>query len=181
MASLEKPLPYANEQSDPPAQESGDDRLITPQTEASLRRLGELYNTPLDSYAEIHSFAHASDLFSFLQTWPLADQCWAFRGQENERWTLEPSLERLAHCYKDITADDEMYALRAFKRRAHHYLRDLPGKRDELEWLALLRHHGAPTRLLDWTRSPYVAAFFATAEANDKYNSAIWAIDIDAI
>ncbi len=174
-------MPHLNEQSDPPPHGSRDDRLITPETEAALGRLGELDNTPLDSYAETHRFARASDLFSFLQMWPLAEQRWAFRGQENERWTLEPSLERLARSYKDVRADGEAYALRTFKRRAHHYLRHVPDEQDELEWLALMRHHGAPTRLLDWTRSPYVAAFFATSEANEDDSSAIWAIDIEAI
>jgi hypothetical protein len=178
--SLEKLLPSPNEQPDPPPSETGD-LLITPEAEVAWRRLGELDNTPLEEYAETRQFANANDLFTFLQTWPLACQSWAFRGQADEQWRLEPSLERLARRYKDIRADAETYAVRAFKRRAHHYLRDLPGEQDDLEWLALMRHHGAPTRLLDWTRSPYVAAFFATAEANEKDNSAIWAVDIEAI
>jgi len=59
-----------------------------------------------------------------------------------------------------------------------HYL---PGEKEELEWMSLMRHHGAPTRLLDWTRSPYVAAFFAVEEATDDIQSAIWAIDTEAI
>jgi hypothetical protein len=40
-----------------------------------------------------------------------------------------------------------------------------------------MRHHGFPTRLLDFSKSPYVAAFFATAEADAKESAAIWAID----
>ena len=44
-----------------------------------------------------------------------------------------------------------------------------------------MRHHGTPTRLLDFTKSPYVAAFFATAEAREDETSAIWAVDVSAI
>jgi hypothetical protein len=56
-------------------------------------------------------------------------------------------------------------------------LQDLPGEEDELGWLALMRHHGAPSRLLDWTRSPYVAAFFAAFDAKRTKPCAIWAIN----
>jgi hypothetical protein len=44
-----------------------------------------------------------------------------------------------------------------------------------------MRHHGAPTPLLDWTRSPYVAVFFAIAEAGANEESALWAINLNAI
>ena len=63
---------------------------------------------------------------------------------------------------------------RIFERKLHLFLSDTP--RDELEWLALMQHHGAPTRLLDFTWSPYVAAFFALERATD--NAAIWAINL---
>jgi hypothetical protein len=53
---------------------------------------------------------------------------------------------------------------------------------DYLGWLALMRHHGAPSRLLDWTLSPYVAAYFALYEGFKKQSvdlhCAVWAIDI---
>jgi hypothetical protein len=116
-------------------------------------------------------------------TYPLKDHRWAFRGQANATWKLEPSIERLRKMYfKSFIMDDaEGHVREAFKRRAHHYMRYLPGEKEELEWMALMRHHGAPTRLLDWTRSPYVAAFFAVAEASEGEESAIWAIDTEAI
>jgi hypothetical protein len=55
-------------------------------------------------------------------------------------------------------------------------------KDDELlDWLALMRHYHAPSRLLDFSKSPYVAAFFAIAEAKPEDSAAIWAIDGFAI
>lgn len=55
----------------------------------------------------------------------------------------------------------EYLLTREFRLRAHHYLTDLPDDADYLEWWSLMRHYGAPTRLLDWTYSIYVATYFA--------------------
>jgi hypothetical protein len=69
--------------------------------------------------------------------------------------------------------------LRIFKRKAHQFLHHVPALDDDLQWLALMQHHGAPTRLLDLTWSPYVAAFFALECATG--DAAVWAFNPMAI
>jgi hypothetical protein len=102
--------------------------------------------------------------------------CWAFRGHRSTKWHLASTLERAAVGYTSARAA-ERYVSENFRRRAHHYVRDLPGPEDDLEWLALMQHHGAPTRLLDWTISPYVALFFAFETAAPSDTCAVWAIN----
>ena len=68
-----------------------------------------------------------------------------------------------------------------FKRQAHLYSGELPSHEDELAWLSLMQHHGAPTRLLDWTYSVLVAAYFAveSKSSDSDPQNAIWEIDTD--
>jgi hypothetical protein len=115
---------------------------------------------PLEVFATIHpTIGTAGELFEKLKSFDAAK--WAFRGQGKD-WPLTATIER----YANQPAIAEDYAMREFRRRAHQYLSWVPGRDDDLEWLALMQHHGAPTRLLDWTRSPQIAAFFAAQSSN---------------
>src|SRR5947199_119509 len=89
---------------------------------------------------------------------------WIFRGQRDSTWHLQPSLERTIGRFGLGLAQGsrlEGGLLRRFQRHAQHYLPEVPDDRNFMEWLALMQHYGAPTRLLDWTHSFFVAAFFA--------------------
>jgi hypothetical protein len=102
---------------------------------------------------------------------------WAFRGQRNAEWALLTKLSRqilLSGVHRQAWVDQEARILRVFKRKAHLYLDNTPREDDDFQWLALMQDHGAPTRLLDFTWSPYVAAFFALERATA--DAAIWAV-----
>lgn len=93
---------------------------------------------------------------------------WLYRGHSEVEWKLESSLYRLFNDTLAISprkrfAKDshEEELIRVFKSHAHLFMDCLPDKMNKLEWIALMQHYGTPTRLLDMTFSPYVAAFFA--------------------
>jgi hypothetical protein len=105
---------------------------------------------------------------------------WMFRGQVNESSELQHSFERACNRFNisgERRINIETNMIREFKRRLHHYTANTPSKYATDEWLALMQHHGAPTRLLDFTYSPYVAAYFAFEHAKANSNVAVWAVD----
>ena len=67
--------------------------------------------------------------------------------------------------------------IRRFKRQYHLYSSASPDFDDHVEWLAIMQHHGAPTRLLDITYSPYVALYFALEGYVAGEEAAVWCID----
>jgi hypothetical protein len=94
-----------------------------------------------------------------------------FRGESDAGNELTTSLVRLGGDYTSL----EQHLLRSFRRYASR--RDVPV--DQLwNWLALAKHHDLPTRLLDWSYSPYVALHFVTAAAGrfDR-DGAVWMVD----
>lgn len=103
---------------------------------------------------------------------------WAFRGERHARWPLLTALSRYFRDFRihpTAWPEQEGRILRIFKRKAHQYLAQPPDLDDDFQWLALMQHHGAPTRLLDFTWSPYVAAFFALGRAVE--DAAVWALN----
>ena len=107
---------------------------------------------------------------------------WAFRGQQDERWQLESSLSRYLKAYVRDSAEwasREARAIRIFRRKAHNHLSDASLLHDDLRCLALMQHHGAPTRLLDFTKSPFVAAFFALERTTT--DAALFALNTPAL
>lgn len=91
---------------------------------------------------------------------------WIFRGVENKTHDLTPKVGRPGTWRKWPTGDPGEYdpdiehtAVARFKREVSPHLNLQPAS--ALEWLSVAQHHGMPTRLLDWTESVFVAAYFA--------------------
>jgi hypothetical protein len=103
---------------------------------------------------------------------------WVFRGQAKADWGLQNAIERtdFIRLHKDIEAN----FLEEFQRGARNYLNRDQIPEHLIEWLALMQHHGAPTRLLDFTKSPFIAAYFAYEISNGKADRfvSVWAINI---
>ena len=95
----------------------------------------------------------------------------AYRGLSDAGYDLSTSLMRLGEGYDRL----EKHLLRNFRKYAH---RDAVANDSNWNWLTLAQHHGLPTRLMDWTFSPYVAMHFATANLESFHiDGVIWAVD----
>jgi hypothetical protein len=123
------------------------------------------------------------NLFDYFQKQKFED--YIFRGQDVD-WVLKTTLERACENSGLMGIEDsrkvEDSMIRQFKRVYDGDDRDRVEK-DTLYSLSMMRHYGAPTRLLDFTYSKYVGIYFALECANDselvnkrKY-CAIWCIN----
>ena len=128
--------------------------------------------TPND--VEVHSYSELIEEL-YAQSWQPGigryRSNYAFRGLSNKDYELTTTLIRLEGNYSEL----ETHLLRNFAKYAR-----IEGASSYTiwDWLVLARHHGLPTRLLDWTLSPFVAMHFATADTA-RYDSdgVIWCVN----
>ena len=100
---------------------------------------------------------------------------YAFRGLALDSYNLLTTLSRLGGDYARM----EPHVLRTFRKYAPRGSVEVDSV---FHWMALGQQHGLPTRLLDWTFSPFVALHFATKDmVGIEYDSAVWAVDYAAV
>ena len=100
---------------------------------------------------------------------------YAYRGLGSTEYDLQTSLMRMGGNYWEL----ERHIIRNFKKYSY---KDILDDDTIWHWLSIAQHHGLPTRLLDWTFSPYVALHFATANV-DMYDhdAAIWGVNYKSV
>jgi len=108
-----------------------------------------------------------------------------YRGQADAAWALESSLERIIGPTWDasLAMKLETHALSEFECRFHLYDAENTSPKSKLSWMAAMQHYGVPTRLIDFTTSPYVALYFAieSFRPTPSKQFALYAIDWSAV
>ncbi|HPS55763.1 MAG TPA: FRG domain-containing protein, partial [Sedimentisphaerales bacterium] len=108
-----------------------------------------------------------------------------FRGQSDKSWPLLPSFTRILNQANGcglLLAPFEAVVVKKFMAMARQHIPGhmIPADEDLVGWWQLMQHYKAPTRLLDWTISPYVAAYFAVTENLDK-DGVIWVVNYSCL
>ena len=100
-----------------------------------------------------------------------------FRVHPEEYGNLTPKIFGSKYIQKiAVRPDTESFAIKEFKRVAPALTQSIPNQDDHCGWLFLMQHHGAPTRLLDWTQNALVALYFAVRNFEDGKDGELWAI-----
>ncbi|CAG1021957.1 hypothetical protein MTYM_01383 [Methylococcales bacterium] len=108
-----------------------------------------------------------------------------YRGHASADWVLQSSLERIIgnEWSSERAKQFEEFSLAQFKSKFHLYDHENIKPDSKLAWLSIMQHNGVPTRLLDFTESPYIALYFALEAYNPQTcaDFAVFALDYSAI
>jgi hypothetical protein len=127
-------------------------------------RLGTSLGALIDKCVEIES------------EWGISgfDPCW-YRGHSSASYELKPELYRAK--FSEISYPPAEYnMLMEFVHRSPAFVDSVPSRDDTWDWVATARHHGLPSRLMDWSLSPMTGLFFAL-EKDREQDADLWMLN----
>lgn len=102
---------------------------------------------------------------------------WVYRGQADSQWSLASSFEREFGCE---ASENELVGIERASMDAFRELAiDSGASFSKAELLAHMQHYGVPTRLVDFTKAPLIALFFALNQGNGAFS--VWATHLNAV
>ena len=108
-----------------------------------------------------------------------------YRGEADASRPLQSSLERvIGDAWSQEAAEKfESFSVDLFKSKFHLYDRENVSPTSKLAWLSIMQHYGVPTRLLDFTESPYIALYFALEayQPQSRKSLAVYALDYTTV
>lgn len=123
------------------------------------------YQGALTNILEVNTI---DEFYNFLNKYTETDDNLIYRGVRNSEFQLTPSIGRIKRKGNPLDVEEEKRLLKVFEHRSYPYTKEY--KEDNLELLAIDQHHGLPTRLLDWTKNPLAAVFFAVEQEFTDYD-----------
>ena len=142
-----------------------------------MKQLTDANPAEIEEFAERHERLTVTCINEFVDLHSKLSGRWIFRGQSNADDEPVPAIDR-EPARRNRPSDgsargmQESKALEEFKRQARRYL-DHPPQSD-WEWIAVARHRGLWTRLLDWTENALAALYFAVEDPDEARDSAVF-------
>jgi len=139
--------------------------------------------TEPDPHRSTITLSDLSDVVSAArETISLFEETTWWRGHAKAEWRLEAQVYRKNPENTDRSSYAETALIGHFVSRApSRSHRPCPDADDYFGWLFLAQHYGLPTRLLDWTENPLVAAYFAVEPSDDDDDGCIWGLSPSAL